>query len=262
MTPVRPCRSIERPSTSVIGSLGWRGRVGRLVGRSVPGPAVLRPVGTGTGSMPRSLRTWFISARNAPASSGRPAGSRRVVRATSSSTGQGSPGTSADGAGTSWCDVLVGDGQGRVAAERRMPGEHLVQHDAGGVDVAAGVGAAALELLGGQVGDGADEDAAGLAGLPGADDGPRQPEVGDLDDAVDADQHVLGLDVAVHDAGPVGGGEAGQRGLEDGEGLGDGQPAAGGEQVAQRAAADELHDEEDQALVAALVADRRRRWGG
>ena len=39
------------------GSLGWRGRVGRFVGRSVPGPAVLRPVGTGTGSMPRSLRT-------------------------------------------------------------------------------------------------------------------------------------------------------------------------------------------------------------
>ena len=43
-------------------------------------------------------------------------------------------------------------------------------------------------------------------------------------------------------------------GLEDGEGLGDGQPAAGGEQIAQRAAADELHDQEDQALVAALVA--------
>ena len=69
------------------------------------------------------------------------------------------------------------------------------------------------------------------------------------------DQDVLGLDVAVHDAGPVGGGEPGQHRLEDGEGLGDGQPAAGLQQVAQRAAADELHDQEDQALVAALVAD-------
>ena len=35
----------------------------------------------------------------------------------------------------------------------------------------------------------------------------------------------------------------------------DGQPAAGGEQVAQRAAAHQLHDQEHQALVAALVAD-------
>ena len=36
----------------------------------------------------------------------------------------------------------------------------------------------------------------------------------------------------------------------------DGQPAAGVQQVAQRAAADQLHDQEDQALVGALVADR------
>ena len=122
--------------------------------------------------------------------------------------------------------------------------------------------AAALELLGGEVGDGADEHAAGLAGLPGADDGARQPEVGDLHHAVDADQHVLRLDVAVHDARPVRGGQPGQHRLEHGERLGDGQPAAGGEQVAQRAAAHQLHDQEHQALVAALVADPRRRWGG
>src|SRR3712207_7523156 len=38
---------------------------------------------------------------------------------------------------------------------------------------------------------------------------------------------------AVHDAGPVGGGQPGQRGLQDGERLGDGQPAACGQQVAQ-----------------------------
>jgi hypothetical protein len=137
-----------------------------------------------------------------------------------------------------------------------MPGEHLVEHDAGRVDVAAGVGAAAFELLGGEVGDRADEHAAGLAGLPRADDGARQAEVGDLHHAVDADEHVLGLDVAVHDARPVRGGEAGQHRLEDGEGLRDREPAARGEQVAQRAAAHELHDEEDQTLVAALVADR------
>jgi hypothetical protein len=71
-----------------------------------------------------------------------------------------------------------------------------------------------------------------------------------------ADQHVLRLDVAVHDAGAVRGGQPGQHGLQDGEGLGDGEPAAGLQQVAQGAPADQLHDEEDQALVAALVADR------
>ena len=216
------------PSTSVIGSLGCRGPGrGRLVGRSVSGPAVLRPVGTGTGSMPRPLRT-SVQLGQEGAGVQRPAGRVAAGGARDQLVDlPRQPGHLGRRRGHVVVHVLVGHRQRRVPAVGRVAGEHLVQHDPGGVDVAAGVGAAALELLGGQVGDGADEHAAGLAGLPGADDGAGQAEVGDLDHAVDADEHVLGLDVAVHDAGPVGGGEPGQHRLEDGERLGDGRAGRG-----------------------------------
>ena len=100
------------------------------------------------------------------------------------------------------------------------------------------------------------------AGLHGA----GQPEVGDLDDAVDqvgdaaagrlGDQHVLRLDVAVHQAGPVGGGDRGEHLLDDRQRLVGVEPAALDEHVAQRAAADVLHHQVRQAVVGALVVDR------
>ena len=80
--------------------------------------------------------------------------------------------------------VLVGDLDRGVALVRLAAGEHLVEQHAGGVDVRAGVGPAVDDELGREVGDRADEDAAGRGVLGLGADRAGQPEVGDLDPAV------------------------------------------------------------------------------
>ena len=149
--------------------------------------------------------------------------------------------------------VLVGDGERGVAPVRQLPGDQLVQHDARGVHVRAGVGGAGQHLLGRQVADRAD-DHAGLGHLARG-LGPGEAEVGDLDLAVLGDQHVLGLDVAVHEAGPVGGAERGQHRHHDLQRGAGAEPAERVQRVAQRPARDVLHDEEDVLAVGALVVD-------
>ena len=124
----------------------------------------------------------------------------------------------------------------------------------GGVDVAAGVGRTSLDLLGGEVGHRADEQP-GLAVRRGGTHGSGQAEVGDLHPSVVGDQHVLGLDVAVHDAGAVRGAEGVEHGLEQVEGLVGGHRAAVAHHVAQRASGHVLHGEEHHAVVTALVED-------
>ena len=89
----------------------------------------------------------------------------------------------------------------------------------------------------------------------GAGDRAGQAEVGDLDPVVVGEQDVLGLDVAVHQAGLVGGAERGEHRLEHLERLARAEVALGPDQVAQGAPADELHREEDVPLVGALVVD-------
>ncbi len=98
----------------------------------------------------------------------------------------------------------------------------------------------------------------GAAGRPVGLDGAGQPEVGDLHHTVVGQQDVLGLDVSVDEPGPMRDGERGQDGLHDGDGLGGAEPAAFAQQVAQGAAADEFHDQEDVAVVFALVVDGDR----
>ncbi len=85
--------------------------------------------------------------------------------------------------------------------------------------------------------------------------GAGQAEVGDLDPAVVGEDDVLGLDVAVHDAGRVCRRERVEHRLEDVERLARGQDAALAEHLAQRAALQVLHREEEQAVVLALVED-------
>ena len=104
--------------------------------------------------------------------------------------------------------VLVGDGYGVVAGERRLARDHLVEHDAEGVDVAPAVDRRALGLLGREVG-GRPHDRAGLGQVLLGVGGPGDAEVGDLHVAVGVDEHVARLHVAVHDAVAVGEGEGG-----------------------------------------------------
>ncbi len=86
--------------------------------------------------------------------------------------------------------------------ERRLPGEHLVQHDADRVHVRCGARGPAASLLGRHVPRGAD-DCRGAA-VSAALGQPGHAEVGDLDPAVGRDQHVRRLDVAMNDALRVG----------------------------------------------------------
>ena len=149
---------------------------------------------------------------------------------------------------------LVGDGQRRVAGERRAPGQQLVGEDAGGVDVAAGTGVAVTDLLGGEVGRGSQNDAGG--GDSGGGDGANQPEIGDLDVALVGDQDVLGLDVAVHQARPMRGGQPAQHRAQHRHHGVRRHRAPFGQQLAQRAALDELHDQKRVPGVQTLVVDR------
>ncbi|MGD1056110.1 MAG: hypothetical protein ABR992_01715 [Solirubrobacteraceae bacterium] len=55
--------------------------------------------------------------------------------------------------------------------------------------------------------------------------GSGNAEVGDLDVSVGCDQHVLRLQVAVHDAGRLDGAQPGQQPLQDASKLRQGEPA-------------------------------------
>ena len=151
-------------------------------------------------------------------------------------------------------DVLVGDLDGGVAGDGFAPGEHLEEHEPSGIHVAALVGGAPLDLLGGEVGNRAEQDA-GLARRRLVGDRPGQSEVGDLDLPVTTDDDVLGLDVAVDDPRRVGCPERAEDRLEDREGLPRRERRLLVDDVPQRLALDELHHEEDVAVVLALVED-------
>ena len=88
------------------------------------------------------------------------------------------------------------------------------------------------------------------AGLRGGGD---EPEVGDLDLAGVADEYVLRLDVAVDEPEPVRLGEPGEHRLHDGQRRRHAQRSPSPQDVAQRAAVDELHHEEEHRPVDAHV---------
>ena len=92
--------------------------------------------------------------------------------------------------------VLRCDRDRRVPEEGGPPGHHLEEHDAERVDVAAGVDAHTLRLLGREVGGGAHHRPGLGEALLGV-DRPGDPEVGHLHLTVVGDQDVAGLHVAV-----------------------------------------------------------------
>ena len=150
--------------------------------------------------------------------------------------------------------VLVRDRDRRVARERRDAGDHLVEHDAERVHVAATVDGKALRLLGREVGGGAHH-RTGL-GEPVARAGARDAEVGDLHVARSGQQHVAGLHVAVHDAVAVRERERGRDLGGDLGGLVRVDRRLGADEVAQRSAFDVLHHDEVRAVLLAPVVDR------
>ena len=87
---------------------------------------------------------------------------------------------------------------GGVALEGHTAGEHLVEHDADGVEVGRWADGQSACLFGREVLRGA-HDRAGLGHL-GVATGTRDAEVGDLELAVGLHQDVLRLDVAVDHA--------------------------------------------------------------
>jgi hypothetical protein len=163
-----------------------------------------------------------------------------------------------------------GDG---VAGEGALAEQGLVEGDAQGELVGARVGPLAAELFGGHEGGGADERAGDgeggvegaqvVAGVAGALEvgeqlgvavGAGEAEVEDADAAVLADHAVLRLEVAVDQAGLVGGGEAGAGLPEDLEDLAPGsglslEPCPEGQAV------DELHGDVDLVVVGADLVD-------
>ena len=194
---------------------------------------------------------WRSSESRALPSTGRLSGSLAVHHCTSSSISAARPGTSADGGTNGRVDVLVGDLDGNLAVERLPAGDHFVEHDPDRVDVAAGVGLPAQHQLGGEVRHGADQ----RAGAGGRRDGAGQPEVADLDPAVVGDQHVLGFDVPVDEAGVVGRPQPLDDGVDQGQGQARGQRALVLDDVAQRVALDVLHHQVGHPAVLALVQD-------
>ena len=143
-----------------------------------------------------------------------------------------------------------------LAAERRVPGHHFVEHRAEAEDVAARVDAAAVRLLGRHVRR-RSEHQAGVRQVPDRRHGARvaaerveqlgEPEVDDLGVAVLGDHCVGRLQVAVDDAGLV---RAGERfGHLDREvQRPDRTQRPAGDDLAERLAAQQLHGDEGDAL--------------
>ena len=154
--------------------------------------------------------------------------------------------------------VLVGHAQRALAGVRHLPGDHLEQQDAGRVDVGPAVGLAPLDLLGRQVGDRADDHPLRDALAVGL-DRSGEAEVGDLDATVVGDQDVLGLDVAVDEAGGVRRREGLEHGVEEDERLRRGQRPVLPQDVAQGAARHVLHGEVDHARCPRPGRTPRRR---
>ena len=147
-------------------------------------------------------------------------------------------------------------------------GQHLVKRGAQRPQVGARVHRVAVDLLGRHVAGRADRlpvRGQRLGVRPLALGGAEIGELGRPGPTVD--QHVAGLDVAVDDAGRVGGAQRQGDVARDARGLGDLEAAAVGQQALERPAVDPLHDDEGHPVGDVEVAhaddvgvvERRRR---
>ena len=136
----------------------------------------------------------------------------------------------------------------RLGHERQAPGDHLEQHDAERVEVRARVDRLAERLLGREVFERAENRlVGGGAGLVAV-EVERQAEVGELHLVVRGQQEIPRLDVAMQDAEGVQGRESFERLRRPLHGVRDRQRACRRIQrqaIAERAAVDDLHGQED-----------------
>ena len=144
----------------------------------------------------------------------------------------------------------------RVGVVERMAArEQLVGDEARRVEVDLRGDLATADLLGRHVGRRADDlpgrgAEVGHAHLP---DRLGDPEVGDLGVSVRGDEHVLGLEIAVHDPARSGLGQPAEHAVEHARDLGERQPPY---ERSQRAALEVLHRDERHALVLEVLDHR------
>ena len=138
-----------------------------------------------------------------------------------------------------------------LAVERDVPGQHLEQHDAERVDVRLAVDVVAEGLLGRDVVGGAEHAAVG--GEAVLVEGAGDAEVRHLGRALGVDQHVLRLDVAVHDVVRVGAAERARDLDRVGDRLVHRQPAHAADPLLERLALDVLEHDVRTAFVLAGV---------
>ena len=143
------------------------------------------------------------------------------------------------------------DGGGAVAGERPLPGQRLEQDDAQRVDVRGDGRGLAARLLRAEVVDRAHR-RAGERQLRLV-ERARDPEVGDLDPPVAADEDVRRLDVAVDDAADVRGLEGLRRLGRDAGGLARGERPVAAQDRREVLPLDDLHDEIRPGLALAEV---------
>ena len=130
----------------------------------------------------------------------------------------------------------------RALLERHPAGEHLERHAAHRVDVGARVDPLAADLLGGDVVDGADHGV--VRACAAVRQGCGDPEVGEVAVPGRVEQHIGGLDVAVHQTVRVSRVEGRSDLLEHVEAASWLEPALA-QQVSQRLALDEAHGDVD-----------------
>jgi hypothetical protein len=111
-----------------------------------------------------------------------------------------------------------------------------------------------LDLLGRDIGQ-RPHDLGGGRGRGLARDRPGKAEVGDLDHPVVADDDVLGLDVAMHQAGLMGRGERIENGIDDVEGGAGSHGPAGSDDLPEGAPGDIFERQEHHAVVLDVVED-------
>ncbi len=150
--------------------------------------------------------------------------------------------------------MLIGDRDRAVALERGPARQHLVHDDAERIDVGPFVGGRSLRLLWAEVGGGAD-DCPGPGQLLGVIPCAGDAEVGHFHGAVGGEEDVPRLHVAMHQTGPVGGGE---RGGDLGPDLGGPSRKEGtftAKDITKAAAVDQFHDDEIGVAGLAPVVD-------